>query len=275
MLFFFLFCFAYAICKPPGYLWHVVSDNCVGSSWEVFHQQVDVSATTFDSVCSSTHLHVHGGHSNTGHIILLRSVLRHKVWSTQLRGHFASLSQPFVFLTPITSPISLLLSCKLVKVIELKGRRRYENISDPACDSLFWNMYSSYREHPMGSDTCLQRSPGSLRGPQQSKNTTTLQRLLAGAQTNRPKRFCPWNKSRLLWSLLLCRHANFFQLYVQRFQPNCFSAQHQVWIHPQFTWMLHWPQKLHLLQLKATHANISNTSEGKSSANLTTVVGKK
>lgn len=28
-------------------------------------------------------------------------------------------------------------------------------------------------------------------------------------QTNRPKRFCPWNKSRLLWSLLLCGHAYF------------------------------------------------------------------
>lgn len=33
----------------------------------------------------------------------------------------------------------------------------------------------------MGSDTCLQRSLGSLHGPHQSKNTATLQRLLAGA----------------------------------------------------------------------------------------------
>lgn len=38
------------------------------------------------------------------------------------------------------------------------------------------------QKHPMGSDTCLQRSPGSAHGLHQSKTQPTLPRLLAGGK---------------------------------------------------------------------------------------------
>lgn len=117
----------------------------------------------------------------------------------------------FLFLffpTFINSPNTLLASSKTVKVIELKREWRYKTISEVACDSLFWNMYTTYQEHPMGSDTCLQRSPGSLHGLHQSK-TRPLSRDSwqegQHRQTNIPKSFCPWNNSHLLWLATLCR----------------------------------------------------------------------
>lgn len=112
----------------------------------------------------------------------------------------------FFFFTYINSPNTLLASGTTVKVIELKRDWRYKTISEVACDSLFWNMYTTYQEHPMGSDTCLQRSLGSLHGLHQSK-TQPLSRdprqKGQHRQTNIPKRFCPWNNSHLLWSVTL------------------------------------------------------------------------
>lgn len=141
----------------------------------------------------------------------------------------------FFFFTFINSPNTLLASSKTVKVIELKRERRYKTISEVACDSLFWNMYTTYQEYPMGSDTCLQRSPGSLHGLHQSK-TQPLSRDYRQEgqhrQTNIPKRFCPWDHAHLLWSVTLCRCPGWSWVLKK------FSVIVKVLNLPQFSWKM-------------------------------------
>ena len=55
-------------------------------------------------------------------------------------------------------------------------------------------------------------------------------------QTNRPKRFCPWNHLHLLWSSLLCRlffcfFVFFSQLYIKKNVSNGISAYHEIWVY--------------------------------------------
>lgn len=94
------------------------------------------------------------------------------------------------------------------------------------------------------------------------KNTSPLSRdywqKRQRRQTNGPKRFCPWNKSSPLWSLLLRRDAYFFwSCTFKDFKHNCFSAEHQVWFGPN----LRWACALSTLQFEATHANRQNRSK--------------
>lgn len=72
----------------------------------------------------------------------------------------------------------------------------------------------------MGSDTCLQRSLGSLHRPHPSKNTATLQRLLAGAATEANKYTKEILSLKQFTSPLIVitvQTCLYFQLYVQKF----------------------------------------------------------
>lgn len=146
--------------------------------------------------------------------------------SQGFRDHFTSLHSKHLFFSNLITPWSLSFASHklifsffyLVKVIEVGYMKTSQT---PACDCLFWNMYSSYQEHPMGSDTCLQHSPGSLHGPHQSKNTAALQRLLVGSG-NRGKqinqRDSVFETSHIAFDHYSpCRHAAWFELYVPRF----------------------------------------------------------
>lgn len=176
-----VYLFVCAMCKAAGYLQHSMSDNCAESSVEVFHQQVYSIYKHSFSLQFHRFCPVQPFLFIIVHVCLHISRSHEQQYSPQkpLLSFYIPAHKSFYTLTSRAD--TLLAKSKPVKVMDLKGGRRYENVSEVACDCLFSNMYSSYQEHPMGSDTCLQRPLGSLHGPHQSKNTATLQRLLAGA----------------------------------------------------------------------------------------------
>lgn len=161
-------------------------------------------------------------------------------------SHFASARQNVCFFpTLVTCPNSLLVSRKLVKVIELKwggteiSKKWHVTVCFETCTVVTRNIQWEVTL----ACSALQAPYTDRINPKHSHSPEIYWQEQQQRQTNRPKRYCPWNNSHFFWSSLFCRCA--FRIYIKKktlLIVLAHSGRHEFFpefpVTPQWSWEL-------------------------------------